>query len=161
MVQEPGLAVRRFLAWTRLYNLLEIEPGQAPLAAPELLRSVAPTIDFAKLLLEIGLIGVDFVPSGTGDLSIFTVPAGERLWIHNLYYIRASGDRTVDAIRLQDDQVARTQTVEFFTADSEHTWEPRTPFPIDEGDQILVTIVGGGTDGTFVGNLWVSRELIG
>jgi hypothetical protein len=123
-------------------------------------KTIQPITNIDELLLTTEIDASVYTDGGVGNKAFVTVPAGERWTVRACHIIRATGDRTISALYLNDGtNAAKIKT--FAAATSEHISDLYTPpLKLAEGWSLVFTVdVGGGNDGTWNCRIYCDKEL--
>lgn len=151
---------KRFDLWRRLYTRFLIEPVPVQEGEePSVSTSIIAVTDADALLEAHGAVFFD-TASFDADVQVtgLTVPDGERWKVQALNAIQASGNRTINQMRLRDVSANINYVLDTFTAAVDHFILLGTPFTLEEGDQINIVSSGGSTASTYQVSCWRATE---
>lgn len=148
---QPGLLRPSWTSVNVFQRLVEqlklqtypIDPSQSLWLPPHL----QPTLEVSQLLKTPAIARyVNLGVSGNGNLETIKVPAGYRYWLHAISTDRTSGDFSVTP-KLKNGTSGYYIQLNDGAADGDTLTWFGTPYPMDPGDAIYVTIgsyVGAG-----------------
>ena len=118
---------------------------------------VYPFTDFDETLKSTKGENTQTATVGLGDTTIATVPAGERWWVHSLLVVRDStGDRNINELHVKVGGVK--VTVAYQASGSFLGTGVITPIPLDQGDSISFSVIGGTTNGAWNPSIVYRKE---
>jgi len=151
MTLEDSIQSKRQEVWTRLYELLELNPGSpSPGGRGRVLMAVRPIIS-VETLLTAGHIRQATVDQVVGAVTYLNVPEDE-YWILIGYQAdRAAGDRDITDMQIRGPDLGslRSMIVDSFTAASSRRHMFQVPIPLYAGWEIRLNASGGATDGDY------------
>jgi hypothetical protein len=118
----------------------QAELGVVNAPAPALRLELLPTYEFDPAVWRIIKNVTDLY--GATDVTVYTVPDTERLWIHTIYTTSSVGDRNISGIKVAapngDDMRVTT-----FSAAGSFLWAPTQPLWLGPGWSLRVSVTGG------------------
>jgi len=149
---QDTIQSKRQELWTRMYNLLDLNPGgPAPGGRGRVSLVVHPTVQ-AETLLTVGHIRNAAVTQIVGTVTYFNVPDDE-YWLFLGYQIdRAAGDRDATDLQIRAPDnlgTLRSMIVDQFAAASTRRHMFQVPIPLYAGWEVRLNASGGTTDGNY------------
>lgn len=146
---------KRFEVWSRLYGrfLLEPLPAGPPQAAVSPL--IVPVTQADELLRQPEGRSENPTISGTGTVTMYTVPVGERWRLYAIAAVRNSGSFTFNDFRVLDTSRGESCRVDQFTTTTARSFVAGTPIPLDEGDAVQLRVDVHSSSGTLNTQVWI------
>ena len=135
---------KRFAVWSRLYERYRLEPFPAG-GGTVVSKTIIPITD-ADALLKVPKLQRATKVITSAEVSVFTVPAGERWEIYTWDWIQTTGDRVLNRASLISPDGVNGVIFRDAGATSITERLPQ-PLPLDEGWQLVARTGGGTTDG--------------
>ena len=157
---RPGIPSKKFTVYQRLYGRYKLEPRPAEeTPSPDLSTTILPTTDADKLLRVPSAQSFTVTVAGTGSITAFTIPAGERWTVYFLRAALASGTWTFSRFDLLDPATAVDIPIDEFTATGvSELFEPRTPLVMDERWDLQVNIAAFTSGGDLQMKVFAETE---
>jgi hypothetical protein len=141
----------------RLVRRYSLTPGpteEAMILYPAVIpvQDMGEVLRIAKIVFETSALVVG------GNTTVATVPAGKRWWVHAYDIQRASGDRTITNVNVNDPTASGNLILDSFSATGSHQLRLEYPIIMDENWYLKVGLGGGTTDGDWTAALLVEEE---
>lgn len=153
---------RRFDLWRRLYTRFLIEPFPAGDAVPAVSTLIVPVTQADELLSEPRGFEETTEASAAlaANLSIATVPAGNRWRLQTINVLRTSGDNTFSRFLIQDaSRGGLSIAIDTFASVTGATLRLDTIIRMDEGDAVRILMDGAGVAASNMRvQLWLEEE---
>lgn len=149
---------KAFDLWRRLYTRFVLEPPPLEASTAALEGTVQP-VTAVDVLLQVHKAVTETTPYvATGALEVLTVPTGKRWLLHSVRVARSGGDGTIVELRLYDASEGLRAELVSQAAASSILHLPNTPYPMDQNDQISISIDAMTVGGNMIARAWVTEE---
>jgi len=146
---EPSIQSKRFQVWSRLYELLDLNPGGVqPGGRGRVLMAIRPVVDVRELLQEDNILTAT-VASAVAGANYHSVPDEEEWLLYGYQAVRLAGDRDISELNLLEpgNVGGNSIPIDSFTAASGRTHMFQTPLRLRSGWTLRLFAEGGTTDG--------------
>lgn len=157
MMQEGSIQSKRYELWTRMYGLLELNPGAVQEAGrARVLMAVRPTVSVEGLLSEPQILQA-VVTQVVGAVNYHTVPDDEQWLLYGVNAVLSAGDRDVGEINLLEPSNLGANSFPLFkqSAGASAFKMFERPIPIYPTWTLRLIGEGGATDGNWTMQLLV------
>lgn len=162
MTQEESIQSKRQEVWTRMYTLLDLNPGGVRIGGRgRVLMAVRPVISVDELLRETDVQQVSS-SVGVGVTVFFTVPDGEQWYWLGYSLDRTSGDRDNVSVSLVESPADGGTSFfpEMYTGVAERRSMFARPIRLKQGWVVRANFEGGTTDGNWIMKLLIEKVLL-
>ncbi|MCH9010771.1 MAG: hypothetical protein IIC21_09115 [Chloroflexi bacterium] len=158
MMLEESIQSKRQEVWTRLYDMLDLNPGApAPGGRGRVAMMIRPVIS-VDALLTIPTIRRETKEQTTSTITYFVVPVDERWLLHGYQATVQGGDRDIIGMVLRTPANLDLQSifVDEFAAASSRRHMFQAPIPVGAEWSVRLDGDGGTTDGDWQLLLYMS-----
>ena len=158
MEQRRGIRAEIDDAFARLARRLDLRFTPAGVEPAELMTAIRLGVSLDALLQQPMIISASTAAQdAAGDLTVYTVPAGQRLWLLAAMFTRSVGSRTIVNWWVNDG-TTQMQLQDFSAASTYRTGALGLSLPLEPAWTVGVTMYGGSGSTVFNGYLWVMKE---
>lgn len=162
MVEQDSIQSKRIEVWTRMYGILDLNPGAVQRGGRgRVLMAIRPVISVDELLREPSVEQVTALAT-VGVSPFFTVPDGEQWYWHGYNLDLVGGDR--DLINVSFVEAPEDGGTSFFPEKfagvAERVSMFSRPIRLKQGWTVRATFEGGTTDGNWIMKLLVDKMLL-
>lgn len=158
MMQEASIQSKRHEVWSRLYELLDLNPGAVqPGGRGRVLMAIRPVVDVKALLasMDIQTSQASLIGAGT---TYYTVPDQEEWMLYGYRAVLNAGDRDIAELNLLEpaNTGGSSMPIDSFAAASSRDHMFSEPLLLRAGWVLRMFATGGTTDGNWTLNILTS-----
>jgi len=139
------------------FSLSEVPTVKIPYIIPKWITPIT-NID-ALLRTPKAVSDGEQTPTGTGYITMLTVPDGKRWWLYSYKLYRSTGAAELtNQENLYDSSEAQNHGLGSYTPAAGRSYEFNTPIPLDEGDYISTNVSTHNAGDKLTMTAWVEEE---
>ncbi len=150
-MQQDSIQSKRQELWTRMYSLLDLNPGTpAPGGRGRVGMMIQPVVG-AEKLLTVGHIRTVTVAQVVGAVTYLNVPDDEYWVMYGYQADQQGGDRNITDLQIRGPDLGTlvSMILDTFTAASTRRFMFQVPVPLYAGWEVRLNASGGTTDGDY------------